>query len=91
MYVCGGGGEGDCKAGFVILKVSQYAGYYACSGSFKTVAFESLGNSPQYLKKTNVCGYSMKFAYFIMKLHFVCTQYSRLIGAILMSTHNIPL
>ena len=23
-----GGGHGVCKAGFVILKVSQYAGYY---------------------------------------------------------------
>ena len=65
MHVCvcecgagGGGGSGGqgvgrriCKAGFVIVKVSQYAGCYACNGSFKTVTFESLGNSPPISRK----------------------------------------
>ena len=32
-----------------------------------------------------------KFSYFIMKLYVVCTHKNRLIEAVLMSTHNIPL
>ena len=67
-------GRRICKAEFVIVKVSQYAGYYACNGSFKTVTFESLGNSPPISRKRMFGGILEKFVYFIMKLHAVCTH-----------------
>ena len=36
-------------------------------------------------------GGGIKISYFIMNMYVVCTQQNRLIEAILMSTHNIPL